>query len=66
MSRYAQGQSRYTGKDYSTIEAALSAAGFKNFRGVPLNDVIIGLRKKTGMVEFVTVNGHIIPCVVGE
>lgn len=66
MLRIRSAVSGYSDKDYSTIEAAMSTAGFTNIKCVPLNDVIIGLRKKPGMVESVSVNGHVISSAGGK
>jgi len=44
-------------KNYSAIEAVFRSAGFTNISCVPLNDLTLGLLKKPGMVESVTING---------
>ena len=54
--------SDYESKSYAAIEAVFHSAGFNNVKCVPLNDLRIGLLKKPGMVESITVNGHSITC----
>ncbi len=44
-------------KNYATVEAAFISAGFTNVRSVPLNDLTLGLMKKPGMVQSISVNG---------
>ncbi len=50
--------SDFAKKDYSAIAAMFESAGFTNVRCVPLNDLAIGLLKRPGMVESITVNGE--------
>ena len=45
-------------KDYRVIERELSAAGFTNIQSIVLNDLMIGLLKKPGIVESLSVNGE--------
>lgn len=45
-------------KNYSAIEAMLRSAGFTNIKCVPLNDLPMGVLKKPGMVESITINGQ--------
>ncbi len=45
-------------KNYQTIEAAFQSAGFNDIKCIPLNDLTIGLLKKPGTVESITVNGN--------
>lgn len=58
--------SEFSEKSYTMIEAALSGAGFKNIRCVPLNDLVIGIRKKPGTVESIVINGHAITSSGGK
>lgn len=50
--------SDYRRKSYSAIEAMFVSAGFTNVRCVALNDLMIGLFKKPGMVDSITINGR--------
>lgn len=45
-------------KNYTAIESIFKSAGFKNIQCVPLNDLTMGVLKKPGMVESITINGH--------
>lgn len=45
-------------KNYSAIEAMFVSAGFTNVKCIALNDLRIGVLKKPGMVESITINGH--------
>lgn len=45
-------------KNYTTIEAIFKSAGFTNVKCVPLNDLTIGVLKRPGTVESITINGH--------
>ena len=54
--------SDFESKNYSAGEAVFQSAGFTNIKSVPLNDLRLGLLKKPGMVESVTINGHSITC----
>lgn len=51
------GISGYESKSYSAIEAMFVSAGFTNVRCVPLNDLTMGLLKKPGMVQSITIRG---------
>ena len=48
----------YQQQDYAAVEAALKGAGFINIKCVPLHDLKLGLLKKPGIVQSVTINGH--------
>ena len=48
----------YEKKSYMAIESMFISAGFKNIKCVPLNDLSVGILKKPGMVESITINGH--------
>ncbi len=50
--------SDYERKSYNAIEAMFVSAGFTNVRCVALNDLMIGLFKKPGMVDSITINGR--------
>lgn len=50
--------SDYEKKNYSAIEAMFVSAGFTNVRCVPLNDLTMGVLKKPGMVDSITINGR--------
>ena len=50
--------SDYEKKNYSAIEAMFVSAGFTNVRCVALNDLTIGVLKKPGMVDSITINGR--------
>ena len=52
--------SDYTEQNYASIEAIFQKAGFTNIRSVALNDLKLGLLKKPGNVESITVNGKAI------
>ena len=45
-------------KNYSAIEAMFVSAGFTNIKCVPLNDLTVGVLKKPGMVDSITINGR--------
>lgn len=47
----------YEKKTYSVIEESFKAAGFTNVKSVPLNDLTVGVLKKPGFVESITVGG---------
>lgn len=51
------GISGYESNSYSAIEAMFVSAGFTNVRCVPLNDLTMGLLKKPGMVQSITIRG---------
>lgn len=48
----------YENKNYSAIEVMFGNAGFTNVRCIALNDLTLGVLKKPGMVESITINGH--------
>lgn len=50
--------SDYEKKNYSAIEAMFVSAGFTNVRCVALNDLTMGVLKKPGMVDSITINGR--------
>ena len=50
--------SDFENKNYAAIEAMLVSAGFTNIKCVPLNDLIMGVLKKPGTVESITINGR--------
>ncbi|MGN1276412.1 MAG: hypothetical protein ACI4UK_05420 [Floccifex sp.] len=50
--------SDYESKNYAAIESMFRSAGFNNVKCIPLNDLTMGLLKKPGMVESITINGH--------
>ena len=45
-------------KNYSAIEAMFVSAGFTNVRCIALNDLTMGVLKKPGMVDSITINGR--------
>ena len=48
----------YEKKSYTAIEAMFINAGFTNVTSIPLNDLKVGLIKKPGLVESITINGR--------
>lgn len=50
--------SDYQKKNYSSIETLFTSAGFTNVRCVPLNDLTVGVLKRPGMVDSITINGR--------
>lgn len=44
-------------ENYAVAEALFIQAGFANVRTIPLNDLTLGLLKKSGEVESITING---------
>lgn len=60
MAKVPSSISEYEKKSYSAIEAMFIGAGFTNIKCVPLNDLTVGILKKPGMVESITINGHTI------
>lgn len=50
----------YEKKNFAAIQAILLSAGFKNVQCIPLNDLTMGLLKKPGTVESITINGKTI------
>lgn len=57
MARVPTSISDYNRKSYNAIEAILSSAGFTNIKCVPLNDLTVGVMKKPGIVDSITING---------
>ncbi len=49
--------SDYKKMNYSAIEAMFVSAGFTNVKCIALNDLTIGVIKKPGMVDSITING---------
>ena len=45
-------------KNHAVIVSIFKAAGFKNVQCIPLNDLTIGILKKPGMVESISINGN--------
>lgn len=54
------GISNYEKKNFAAVQAILLSAGFKNVQCIPLNDLAMGLLKKPGTVESITINGETI------
>lgn len=48
----------YENIHYSAVEAALRSAGFRNIRTINLGDLRLGLFKRNGAVESVTIGGE--------
>ena len=48
----------YEKKNYTAIEAILKGAGFTNIQSIALNDLTIGVIKKPGLVESISINGR--------
>lgn len=48
----------YQEKSYTAIKAMFESAGFTNIKCVGLHDLRLGLLKKPGLVESITINGH--------
>ena len=46
-----------TSDNYAVVETALIQAGFTNIKAVPLHDLALGILKKQGSIESITVNG---------
>ena len=55
--RVPNGISDYSKKSYQSIEALFRGAGFTNIKSVPLNDITVGILKRAGTVESITING---------
>lgn len=55
--RVPSGISDYEKKSYQAIEAMFRGAGFTNVSSVGLGDLTVGILKKPGKVESITVNG---------
>ncbi len=55
--RVPSGVDGFEKKNYAAVEAAFKSAGFTNIKCVPLNDLTVGLIKKPGTVESITING---------
>lgn len=49
--------SDHKNKSYSSVEALFINAGFANVKCVPLNDLTVGLFKRAGTVETISING---------
>ena len=49
--------SNYNTKNYASIETQFEKSGFTNVTSVPLHDLKIGILKKPGTVESVTIGG---------
>ena len=58
MAKIPSSISEYKKKNYSAIEVMFAGAGFTNIRCVPLNDLSIGVLKKPGMTESISINGN--------
>ncbi len=56
--RLTEDAADYEKRDYQSVEAAYIGLGFTNIRTVNLRDLRIGLMKKPGLVERVTINGE--------
>ena len=50
----------YENKNFTVIETMFIDAGFNNVMCIPLNDLKVGLIKKPGMVESISINGQVI------
>lgn len=50
--------SGYEGKNFESIKSILENAGFTNIKSVPLKDLRLGILKKPGGVESITINGE--------
>ena len=55
--RVPWGISGYENKDYASIESMFRGSGFTNVKSVSLCDLTVGLLKKPGTVEAITING---------
>lgn len=49
--------SRYKDSDYGFTVEALEKAGFTNIKCEPLNDLVLGIMKKPGKIESISING---------
>lgn len=47
----------YEKKNFAAVQAILLSAGFKNVQCIPLNDLTMGLLKRSGSIESITING---------
>lgn len=47
----------YEKKNFAAVQAILLSAGFKNVQCIPLNDLTMGLLKRPGSIESITING---------
>ena len=50
----------YTEKSYTAIAAILESAGFTNIKCVALNDLVVGILDRPGIVDSITINGETI------
>ena len=57
MIKFPKTISNYKSKTFYTVEDILKSAGFTSVKCIPLNDLKIGLVKKPGFVESITING---------
>ena len=57
--------SNYGSKNYHAIEAMFVSAGFKNVKCTALNDLAVGVLKRPGMVDSITINGRYISSTMG-
>ena len=48
----------YTEKSYTAIAAILESAGFTNIKCVALNDLVVGIFDRPGIVDAITINGE--------
>ena len=55
--RVPWGISGYENKDYASIESMFRGSGFTNVKSVSLCYLTVGLLKKPGTVEAITING---------
>lgn len=49
--------SKYKESDYGFLVEALERAGFTNIKCEPLNDLVLGIMKKPGKIESISING---------
>ena len=47
----------YESQNYEVVESILRNSGFSNIKCIPMNDLTMGLLKKPGMVQSITING---------
>ncbi len=57
--------SNFEKKNYHAIEAMLVSAGFTNVKCVPLQDLTVGVLKRPGIVDSITINGHEVSSTMG-
>lgn len=53
-----ESMSVYSDKSYTAIAAILESAGFTNIKCVALNDLVVGLFDRPGIVDSITINGE--------